>query len=46
VLTTQLYFPGEARNAEDGIFDSALLMDVAQSPEGRTATFNFVLPAA
>src|ERR671923_286173 len=28
VLTTQLYFPGEARNAADGIFNQALLMQV------------------
>jgi protocatechuate 3,4-dioxygenase beta subunit len=39
VLTTQLYFPGEPRNEQDGIFDSALLMDV----RGRRAVFDFVL---
>ena len=39
VLTTQLYFPGEAANREDGIFDEALVMDV----RGRRARFDFVL---
>ena len=39
MLTTQLYFPGEAQNASDGIFDEALLMDV----KGTRATFDFVL---
>jgi protocatechuate 3,4-dioxygenase beta subunit len=42
VLTTQLYFPGEPRNAEDGIFSDALLMDV----NGSSATFTFVLNVA
>jgi protocatechuate 3,4-dioxygenase beta subunit len=39
VLTTQLYFPGEPDNESDGIFDTALLMDV----QGESATFDFVL---
>jgi protocatechuate 3,4-dioxygenase beta subunit len=39
VLTTQLYFPGEAQNDSDGIFDDALLMNV----RGGRATFDFVL---
>jgi protocatechuate 3,4-dioxygenase beta subunit len=43
VLTTQLYFPGEARNATDGIFSSALLMTVQDAADGRAATFDFVL---
>lgn len=43
VLTTQLYFPGEARNATDGIFSSALLMNVQDASDGRAATFDFVL---
>jgi protocatechuate 3,4-dioxygenase beta subunit len=42
VLTTQVYFPGEPRNAEDGIFAEALVMDVS----GSNATFTFVLPTA
>jgi protocatechuate 3,4-dioxygenase beta subunit len=39
VLTTQLYFPGEAQNAQDGIFDEALVMDV----DGSRARYDFVL---
>ena len=43
VLTTQLYFPGEARNATDGIFSSALLMNIQAAADGRAGTFDFVL---
>ena len=43
ILTTQLYFPGEPRNRTDGIFDSALLMDVRSAGSGRRARFRFVL---
>jgi protocatechuate 3,4-dioxygenase beta subunit len=39
VLTTQLYFPREARNRRDGIFDAALLMRVS----GRRARYDFVV---
>ena len=39
LLTTQLYFPREARNRGDGIFDSALVMRVS----GRRAHFDFVV---
>src|SRR6266571_3892769 len=43
VLTTQLYFPGEARNDSDGIFSPELLMHVQQTTNGELATFNFVI---
>ncbi|SHG85970.1 dioxygenase family protein [Streptoalloteichus hindustanus] len=43
ILTTQLYFPGEPRNNTDAIFDPRLLMTVQNVPNGRTATFDFVL---
>lgn len=43
VLTTQLYFPNEPRNASDGIFSSELLMTVTEVSGGRAATFDFVL---
>jgi len=33
----------EPRNASDGIFASALLMDVQDAANGRAATFDFVL---
>ena len=43
-LTTQLYFPGEAANARDGIFDPALLVALADAPDGASAArFDFVL---
>lgn len=45
LLTTQLYFPGESLNAQDGIFDERLLMHVRQSGDRLEARFDFVLPA-
>jgi protocatechuate 3,4-dioxygenase beta subunit len=41
VLTTQLYFPGESRNASDPIFSPELLVEM----RGRRASFDFVLEA-
>lgn len=43
ILTTQLYFPGEARNASDGIFNTELLMAIQDGANGKTATFDFVV---
>jgi protocatechuate 3,4-dioxygenase beta subunit len=43
VLTTQLYFPGEARNDSDGIFSPQLLMQIQQTNNGQLAMFNFVI---
>jgi protocatechuate 3,4-dioxygenase beta subunit len=40
VLTTQLYFPGEAMNARDGIFDPALVVAMTDPSAAR---FDFVL---
>jgi hypothetical protein len=45
LLTTQLYFPGEAENETDAIFDPRLLMEVRAAPAGRRARFDFVLDA-
>jgi hypothetical protein len=45
-VTTQLYFPGVARNARDSIFNAALLMPVEDTADGKTATFTFVVPTA
>jgi protocatechuate 3,4-dioxygenase beta subunit len=42
-LTTQLYFPGEARNQRDGIFDSALLLKIEDTAAGKLGTFDFVM---
>jgi protocatechuate 3,4-dioxygenase beta subunit len=43
LLTTQLYFPGEARNAQDSIFQPELLMNVRDGADGKDATFTFVV---
>ncbi|MCW5878898.1 MAG: hypothetical protein KIS80_08540 [Anaerolineales bacterium] len=43
VLTTQLYFPDEAGNATDGIFDSRLLMSMLSAGNGVHGEFDFVL---
>jgi protocatechuate 3,4-dioxygenase beta subunit len=44
ILTTQLYFPGVARNQTDGIFDSELLVRGWRTVNGRRAArFEFVL---
>lgn len=42
-LTTQLYFPGVARNQRDGIFDPSLLVNLSDSGVGKLATFDFIL---
>ncbi len=46
VLTTQLYFPDEARNASDGIFDPRLVLPIQDTPDGKTAVFDFVIQMA
>lgn len=46
ILTTQLYFPNEAQNSSDGIFNAALVMDVQDTANGKTAAFDFVLDVA
>ncbi|MFN8513276.1 MAG: dioxygenase [Chloroflexia bacterium] len=43
VLTTQLYFPGEARNASDGIYREELLLAMHDVATGKEASFDFVL---
>lgn len=42
-LTTQLYFPGVARNRQDGIFDPRLLMSISNTAAGKRASYDFVL---
>jgi len=42
VLTTQLYFPGVARNQQDSIFDAHLLLTVQDTAGGKAASFDFV----
>jgi protocatechuate 3,4-dioxygenase beta subunit len=47
MLTTQLYFPGEARNSTDGIFDPSLVLNLTDNGDGtQAATFNFVVQTA
>jgi protocatechuate 3,4-dioxygenase beta subunit len=46
VLTTQLYFPGEARNATDRIFHEALLLAIETTAESQIGAFDFVLNVA
>lgn len=43
VLTTQLYFPGEAGNDRDRIFDGRLLLDISAAPDGGYGRFDFVI---
>jgi protocatechuate 3,4-dioxygenase beta subunit len=43
LLTTQLYFPGEAFNARDDFFHRELLMKVAGPEPGMAARFDFVI---
>jgi protocatechuate 3,4-dioxygenase beta subunit len=45
VLTTQLYFPGEAANARDGIFREECLLGITADGNGQRGTFTFVLDA-
>jgi protocatechuate 3,4-dioxygenase beta subunit len=46
VLSTQLYFPGEARNASDSLFRPDLLLKIRGTNSVRLATFNFVVEIA
>jgi protocatechuate 3,4-dioxygenase beta subunit len=43
VLTTQLYFPGEAHNRSDRLFRRELLMNVTEAEGSLAARFDFVL---
>lgn len=43
VLTTQLFFPGEAQNQTDSIFRESLVVDLREEESGNIAHFNFVL---
>ena len=43
ILTTQLFFPDMATNSADGIYNPALLIDLAPGGEARTGRFDFVL---
>ena len=43
ILTTQLYFPGEPKNAKDGLFRKDLLMRTAKNAGELAGRFDFVL---
>jgi protocatechuate 3,4-dioxygenase beta subunit len=43
VLTTQLYFPGEAKNRSDGLFRRELLMRTTKNAGWLAARFDFVV---
>jgi protocatechuate 3,4-dioxygenase beta subunit len=43
VLTTQLYFPGQSRNQQDGIFNPDLLMQIRDAADGKAASFDFII---
>ena len=43
IISTLLYFPGEARNASDALFRPDLLVNVVDTGSARLASFNFVL---
>jgi protocatechuate 3,4-dioxygenase beta subunit len=43
VLTTQLYFPGEAKNRSDGLFRSELLVRTAKNEGWLAGRFDFVV---
>lgn len=42
-VTTQVYFPGEPRNASDDIYDPRLLLAIEPDGAGKVAGFDFVL---
>jgi protocatechuate 3,4-dioxygenase beta subunit len=46
ILTTQLYFPGEPRNARDFLFDRELLMAIDDRGGRKVARFDFVVKLA
>jgi protocatechuate 3,4-dioxygenase beta subunit len=43
VLTTQLFFPEEKKNATDPIFEPLTVMDVTDTKDGQKAAFDFVV---
>jgi protocatechuate 3,4-dioxygenase beta subunit len=45
-LTTQLYFPDELGNRDDGIFRPELIMELQDAADGKAGAFTFVLETA
>jgi len=46
LLTTQLYFEGDPHNATDEFIDDSLIMKLADTRDGKTARFDFVIREA
>jgi protocatechuate 3,4-dioxygenase beta subunit len=46
VLTTQLYFPGEARNSSDGLFNPRTTLTITRRGARWAATYSFAVRAA
>jgi len=46
ILTTQLFFPGEAQNSADTIFDASLIVSMQETTEGLMGTYDFVVERA
>lgn len=46
ILTTQLFFPDVAHNSSDGIFSPSLVVRLENTPQGKTAYYNFVVNTA
>ena len=42
-LTSQIYFPGEARNQTDGIFNQGLIVTMQETAAGKVGFFTFVI---
>jgi protocatechuate 3,4-dioxygenase beta subunit len=43
ILTTQLFFPGEKKNATDYLFKKGTVVEIKDTKEGQIATFDFVV---
>lgn len=43
ILTTQLFFPGESKNATDPLFEKLTVIKVKDTKDGQKATFDFVV---
>ena len=43
ILTTQLFLPRQPQNQQDAIFNQALVMNLTDTPSGKSATLNFVV---
>jgi protocatechuate 3,4-dioxygenase beta subunit len=43
ILTTQLFFPGEKKNATDFLFEKGTVVEIKDTAEGQIARFDFVV---